>query len=60
MKTTLLKSREGYEIWSVAVDRAEWFVVRFERRRARLFKSVADAEALFADLLGRARVARAH
>ena len=58
-KTMLLKRVEGLEIWTTVTETAQHFAVKFGGRRARVVRSLEDAEAIVSDKLANARLVRA-
>ncbi len=59
-RTELLKRVEGLEIWTTVTETAEHFAVKVGDRRARVVRSLAEAEAVLEARLAGARLARAH
>ncbi len=59
-QTRLLKQVEGLELWTTVSESAQHFAVKFGERRARVVRTLEEAEALFAARLGHMKKARAH
>ncbi len=59
-RTVLLKRIDGLEIWTTVTETAQHFAVKFSDRRARVVRSLEEAEALLSAKLAGARRARAH
>jgi hypothetical protein len=59
-RTKLLKRVEDLEIWTTASETAEHFAVKGRDARLRVVDTLAQAEAMLAEMLHAARLARAH
>jgi len=59
-RTTLLKRVEGLEIWTTVTGATEHFAVKIGERRARVVRSLEEAEAFLKAKIADARIARAH
>ena len=60
VRTSLLKTIEGQELWTTVSGSVQHFAVKTGERRVRVTETIEAAEALLASELLHARIARAH